>query len=69
MDMTVRTVEEYGIGPKVYYMDYASEITIRSVVKIEQLVPVYGNGIWREERSGERGHYFMQFGIVAISTN
>jgi len=49
MAMTVSAVEEYDVGPEVYHLDYASEITLRPVVKIEQLVPVFGNGAWREE--------------------
>ena len=27
--MTVAAVENYGVGPEVYHLDYASEITIR----------------------------------------
>ena len=29
MAMTVAAVEEYGVGPEVYHLDYASEITLR----------------------------------------
>ena len=49
MEMTVKVIEEYGLGPKIYQIDYEKDITIRPVVKIEQLVPTFPNGVWRED--------------------
>ena len=49
MEMTVKVIDEYGLGPKIYHIDYEKDITIRPVVKIEQLVPTFPNGVWRED--------------------
>ena len=35
--MTVAAVEEYDVGPEVYQLDYASEITLRLGLIIKEL--------------------------------